>query len=221
VKPSLAEQAYQTVKEAIITGSLRPGELIQERELARRYQLSKTPVREALQALQREGLVEAVPRAGYIVSAMTTRDVQDLFQLRSILETAATELAARNASEEVLKDLRESANFKYIHGDQASYEAFLKLNTEFHHKVAQASGNKRLAQIVLQLVENLERLFHLELDVRDSADEMVAEHKALVSALIDRDSERARQIMADQIQRSRDRVLEAIVKQESCPTVEI
>jgi DNA-binding GntR family transcriptional regulator len=217
----LAEQAYHTIKEAIINGVLRPGELIRERGLARRYQLGKTPVREALQALQQEGLVEAVPRAGYIVSAITTRDVQDLFQLRSILETAAAELAVRNASQETLDDLWKSADFKYIHGDRASYEAFLKLNTEFHYKVAMASGNKRLAQIVLGLVENLERLFHLELDVRDAADEMVAEHKALVSALIDRDLEKTRQVITDQIRKSRDRVLEAILGQESIPMVEI
>jgi DNA-binding GntR family transcriptional regulator len=221
VRLSLAERAYQTLKDAIITGTLRPGELIVERELAHRYQMGKTPIREGLHALQQEGLVEAIPRAGYMVSAITTRDVQELFEVRSILETAAAGLAATSASEEELQRLQESADFKYTHGDWTSYKAFLNANTEFHFKVAQASGNERLAQIVLRLVENLERLFHLELDLRDSAEEMVAEHKALVAALIERDPQKARQVMADQIRASRDRALEAIVSQGAGPVVEI
>jgi DNA-binding GntR family transcriptional regulator len=218
---SLAEQAYQTLKDAIITGTLSPGELIGERELAHRYQLGKTPIREALHALQQEGLVEAIPRAGYMVSTITTRDVQELFEVRSILETAAAGLAATNASKEELQHLRESVDFEYTHGDWASYKAFLNANTEFHYGVAQASGNQHLAKIVLRLLENLERLFHIELDLRDSAAEMQAEHKTLVEALAEGDSEKARQVMAEQIQKSRDRVMEAIVGQELGPAVEI
>jgi len=218
---SLAEQAYQTLKDAIITGTLRPGELIVERELAHRYQMGKTPIREALHALQQEGLVEAIPRAGYMVSAITTRDVQELFEVRSILETAAAGLAATNANEEELQHLWESADFEYTYGDWASYKAFLNANTEFHYRVAQASGNQHLAKIVLRLLENLERLFHIELDLRDSAAEMQAEHRTLVEALAERDSEKARQVMAEQIQKSRDRVMEAIVGQELGPAVEI
>jgi DNA-binding GntR family transcriptional regulator len=220
-RPSLAEQAYQALKDAIITGALKPGELIAERELAHRYQLGKTPIREALQALKQVGLVEAIPRAGYMVSAITTRDVQELFEVRSILETAAAGLAALNASEEVRQRLWKSADFRYTHRDWASYKAFLTANTEFHYTVAQASGNQRLAQIVLRLLEDLERLFHLELDVRDSAAEMQAEHKTLVEALTARDPERARQVMAEQIQKSRDRVMEAIVGRELGPAFEI
>ncbi len=208
--PSLAQQAFRMLKEDILTATFKPGELLVERDLARHYGVGKTPMREALHALQKEGLVDAIPRAGYIVSAITTRDVQELFQLRLILETSAAELAARNTSEQDLQRLRELAGFDYTYGDRASYEAFLNSNTNFHYMVARSSGNQRLAQIVLRLLEDLERLFHLELDIRDSAAEMVNEHIALVAALTNRDPEKARQVMAEQIVKSRDRVLEAI-----------
>lgn len=206
-----SERAYDALKKAIIAGTLRPGELLRERELAERYGLGRTPVREALHTLQQDGLVEAVPRAGYIVSAITTRDVNELFQLRLILETAAAELAAQNATREQLEQIKQSADFRYVYGESDSYAEFLTRNTEFHHGVAMASGNERLAEILLRLLEDLERLFNLELDVRDSAEEMVAEHVDLVSALLERDSQKARQIMADQIRSSEQRVLEAIV----------
>jgi DNA-binding GntR family transcriptional regulator len=168
-------------------------------------------VREALHTLQQDGLVEAVPRAGYIVSAITTRDVNELFQLRLILETAAAELAAQNATREELEQIKQAADFRYVYGEPDSYAEFLSRNTKFHHRVAMASGNERLAEILLRLLEDLERLFNLELDVRDSAEEMVAEHVDLVGALLERDSQKARQIMADQIRSSEQRVLEAIV----------
>jgi DNA-binding GntR family transcriptional regulator len=208
---TMAERAYRAIKEDIVTGVFRPGDLIKEADLAVHYHIGKTPVREALQGLQKEGLVDVIPRAGYIVSAVTTRDVQEVFQLRLILETAAAELAAKNATHEELRRLVDSADFQYTHGDRGSYKSFLTCNTEFHHMVALSSGNERLAQIVLRLLEDLERLFHFELDLRDSAEEMVEEHKALVAALVERDADKARGVMGAQIRRSRDRVLEAIV----------
>jgi len=207
---SLATRAYEALKQDIVVGELPPGELVVEADLARRYGLGKTPIREALQALRREGLVESVPRAGYIVSRITPTDVQELFQLRVILETAAAELAATHASDEDLQRLSEAVDFHYVFGDHDSYRSFLNANTRFHYMVAESSGNGRLARIIHRLMEDLERLFHLELDVGDSAEEMVGEHKALVSALRQRDPEKARQAMRAQVIRSKDRVLKAI-----------
>ena len=109
-----------------------------------------------------------------------------------------------------LRRLSESVDFHYVFGDFDSYRSFLNANTRFHYMVAESSGNGRLAQIIHRLMEDLERLFHLELDVGDSAEEMVDEHKALVSALIQRDPEKARQAMRTQVISSRDRVLKAI-----------
>ncbi len=218
-RPSLARKAYQSIKDDILAGIFKPGELIVESQMASRYRLGKTPVREALQALKLEGLVDAIPRAGYLVVGITPSDVRELFQLRLILETAAAELAAGCASEHDLELIREAADFEYTHGDQGSYEYFIQLNKRFHHLVAQASGNRRLAQLVLRLMEKLEMLFNLELDLRDSANEMLDEHRALAAELCERNPESARLVMAEQIQKSRDRVIEAIVRPQSDPTV--
>jgi len=212
---SLARRAYEALKQDILTCTLRPGTQIYEGELAARYGTSKTPVREALNLLGQEGLVEVLPRRGYLVAPVTLRDVQEVFQLRLVLETAAAELAAEHITEEGLRQLNALVAVRYTYGDRASYARFLRANREFHVAVAQASGNGRLAAFVGKLLEDMERILHLGLDLRDSADEMAAEHAELVDALLRGDSALARRVVTDQLQTSRKRVLEALVGSES------
>ncbi len=212
---SLARRAYEALKHDILTCVLPPGAQIFEGELAARYGMSKTPVREALNLLGQEGLVQVLPRRGYLVAPITLRDVQEVFQLRLWLETAAAELAAEHITEEQLRRLRALVAVRYTYRDRASYARFLRANREFHVAVAEASGNRRLAAFVSKLLEDMERIIHLGLDLRDSADEMAAEHAELVDALLRGDAALARQVVTVQLQNSRKRVLEALVGSES------
>src|ERR671927_1451486 len=181
---SLARRAYEALKQDILTCELAPGVQILEGELAARYGTSKTPVREALNRLGQEGLVQVLPRRGYLVAPITLRDVQEVFQLRLLLETAAAELAAEHITEEGLRQLKALVGMRYTYRDRASYARFLRANREFHVAVAEASGNRRMAQFVGKLLEDMERILHLGLDLRDSAEEMAAEHGELVDALL-------------------------------------
>src|SRR5712692_12069436 len=208
---SLARRAYEALKHAILSSELRPGAQIFEGELAQRYGTSKTPVREALNLLVQEELVQVLPRRGYLVAPVTLRDVQEVFQLRLLLETAAAELAAEHISEDSLRKLRALVAVRYTYRDRASYSRFLRANRAFHVAVAEASGNQRLALFVGKLLEDMERILHLGLDLRDSADEMAAEHGELVDALLRGDAALARRVVTEQLQSSRKRVLEALV----------
>lgn len=208
---SLARRTYEALKQDILTCELRPGAQIFEGELATRYGTSKTPVREALNLLGQEGLVEVLPRRGYLVAPVTLRDVQEVFQLRLMLETAAAELAAEHITEDGLRQLHALVAVRYTYRDRASYSRFLRANRAFHVAVADASGNRRLAAFVGKLLEDMERILHLGLDLRDSADEMATEHAELVDALLKGDGELARRVVTEQLQNSRKRVLEAVV----------
>ena len=212
---SLAEKAYQTLKDAIITGVLKPGEMLNERGASVRFALSKTPVRESLHALQNEGLVTSIPRAGYMVTQITIREIQQRFQVRLILETAVADLVIENASEETIRYLEERVHFSYVHGDIESYKDFLKKNTTFHYQIALASRNEVLAQIVLEVLEKLERAFHLELAVEDRSQEMVDTHIRLVNALKERDAARARQIVRQEITSSQGFIARALSTKSS------
>lgn len=208
---SLREQVYQQLKSDIILGVYRPGEKLDVPRLIAQHGLSKTPVRDALNALQQEGLVEVLPRVGYFASRITIKDVEDIFQLRLIVETASAELATPNISVEGLEALERLAQRRYVTGDVGSYKEFLADNREFHHRVAEATGNARLADVIGNLLNQMQRLLILRLDLRDNADEMLAEHRRLLQAFRARDSKAARQAMEDALRNARDAVMQSIV----------
>jgi len=199
------------LRRAIITGRLRPGALLVEAEVSARYGVSKSPAREALKVLQQEGLVDVIPRRGYVVTPITVKQIKDLFDLRLILERETAAAAARNATEDDIALLRRLSGNLYVPGDPDSYARFLTENRSFHLAVAQVSRNERLTAVLARLLDDLERLFHLGLDVRDRSETLVREHLEIVDAIVARDSQRAGAVMVAQIENARQMVLEAVM----------
>jgi GntR family transcriptional regulator, rspAB operon transcriptional repressor len=209
---SLADRAYATIKKDIITCVLDPGSQIAQSKLVQRYDFGLTPVREALKRLEQDGYVQSVPRFGYIVTPINIKDIEDIYDLRLILEKSSVRLAAQRASDEQLTQLLERANFSYRFKDTESYRIFLDMNNAFHVAIALTSGNRKLADALANVLNEMTRIFHLGLDLRDSAEEMRHEHLALANAISKRDVEHAEQIVEDQITSSRRRVTEMFVQ---------
>jgi DNA-binding GntR family transcriptional regulator len=210
---SQTDVAYGHFKQLILTGGLAPGEELREGALTESTGFGRTPVREALRRLVQEGFVEVRPRQGYRVSVVTLASVRDLFEMRLLLEPAAAELAATRASQEELAALHDLAHESYVPGDPKSYERFLEHNREFHVRVARAAGNERLASTLRVLLEEMQRLFFISLSGQDGdkTSELVHEHHALHDALLARDPVRARQVVIDQIEASRSRVMAGLL----------
>lgn len=207
---SLAERAYKLIKADIISCALKPGQQIVQSQLAEKYQIGTTPIRDALQRLTQEKLVHPIPRFGYIVTPITLSDVQEMYELRSILESAVARLAAVRASQEQLQKIATLAKSTYVYKDPVSSSEFLATNAEFHVAVAVAAGNQRLVDLLSKLLDEMTRLFQLGLDVRDSAADMRQEHITLAQILCDRDSDRAAQIAQELVAFSHQRALEAL-----------
>ena len=207
---SLAQRAYDIIREEILNCTLAPGQQIVQARLVEKYGLGLTPIREALQRLAHEGLVQPYPRFGYIVSPVTEEMVRHLYEVRMILEAAAVRLAVERASDAQLRQVAENARFTYIYKNHEQYVRFLERNAAFHDSIAMLAGNPRLAEVLGGLLDELSRIFHLGLDLRDSAEEMQSEHTALAEALLARDADRAGRVMREQITRSQQRVLEAL-----------
>jgi DNA-binding GntR family transcriptional regulator len=206
----LSSKAYHSIKGDIVTCVLVPGSSIGQLELAETYHMGLTPIREALRQLAQEGFVQPVPRMGYIVSPITTKDVQEIYEMRIILETSSFRLAATRGTDREFQDILDFADFTYIYKDLPSYSRFLANNKIFHQSVASMARNSRLVQQVSRIMDELTRVFHLGLDIRDSAEEMRDDHLALCRALIERDASRAEQLIRSEILLSRERVMEAI-----------
>jgi len=214
---NLAEQAYSRLRQEILTCILPPGQIVSERELARRYEMSKTPIREALVQLYHEGLVRRLPGRGYLITPITVKDVRDLFDLRLVLEIAVAERAAQRLSPVQISVLGEMANVSYSLDDLASHIVFLQANRKFHLTLAEAADNRRLFASLESLMVEMDRLFHLGLRLRDSAGEMVEEHREVVAALEAGDVARLKDSISRQVTTSRERVMEAILQGQIQP----
>ena len=200
---SLSLQAYEQIKTDILTCALHPGQQIAQNQLSEKYQVGVTPVREALQRLTQEGYVQPIPRFGYIVAPITLSDVHQIFELRAIVEPAAARLAATRCSDDQLEQIRRVADKTYNYTERETYLQYLSYNTDFHVTVALAGGNRRLAETIAKLLEELARVFHMGLERHDLTIEMAQAHMPLIEALTDRDPDRAEAIMKSQIARSR------------------
>ena len=207
---NLNDIAYGTIKDDIISCALQPGEDVSEGVLAARYGLGKAPIRSAMMRLRQEGLVVSRGRQGNAVSAVTLRDVQEIFQLRLVLEVTAVRLAAGKVDGARLRALNEAAHAPYSPGDRASESAYLRANREFHSYVAQSSGNQRLAALVVGLMEQHERIVHLGLALQNREHEFHHFHDDLVAALIEGDGERAARLTEAALRGGQKKVMEAL-----------
>jgi DNA-binding GntR family transcriptional regulator len=219
---TLTERAQETIKRKIISLALPPGAPFTEAQLARELGLSKTPVREALARLEQEGLVEILPRSGYRVAPVTLQDARDLLAVRTLLETEAAGLAASRMSVgRELKRLNELCRVSYDARDASSITRFLQANTEFHATVAEAGGNRRLAVMLCDVLDQLERLFHLGIALTSSGEQMVHEHQDVVRAIMAGDVAAARASAEAQTRASAVMVLNGLLSSPSLQATNI
>ena len=150
------EKAYSTIRSGILDGRFPPSSRITEQDIAAQSGVSRTPVREALRRLQAEGLLQFVPNQGAVVATWSARDIEEIFELRAMLESYVAALAAERATPEQINQLRDLAERQYDLSQDCS-SAVLKavsvLNNQFHKILQQSADSKRLDAMLSQLVE--------------------------------------------------------------------
>jgi DNA-binding GntR family transcriptional regulator len=202
----LRDNVYESLRSDILTCRLAPGDDMREQELAERYAVSRQPVREALLRLEREHLVTVQPRQGYRVNPISLSDARDLLRFRFVLEPACVAEAIENASDDVLKSLDE---FRLFAGN---HEDFIAYNRAFHSALAHASGNRRMAAALCDLIGQADRLVRVSVANVKGHDptQLVAEHVALIEAMQRRDGRTAARIIKAHIAQTEKRVLPAL-----------
>lgn len=206
----LRETVYEQIRADILSLRLAPGAEMREAELAARFEVSKSPVRDALMRLERENLVITLPRQGYRVAPVSLSDVQDMFHLRIALERACMERIVRQASDEQLASLEPFRRF-----DRDDWAAgFIEYNRAFHRKLAEIAGNPRMRDQLNNLIDQMERavLMSVNRATQGSGDTsgLVEEHSRLIDALQQRQGKRAERQAEQHIAAAGKRVTEAI-----------
>ena len=198
---SLSDRAYYAIRELIVTLELAPGAVVSERDLMQRLELGRTPIREALRDLARDRLVEVYPRRGIFVSNVDVGDIAGLSEVRLVLEPEAARLAAlrsteadRSETEALLAELEVTAR-------SPDERALIELDQRIHRHVYRAAHNPFAEATLNEYYVLALRIWFLALDrVTERLDTAVHEHRALLEAIRDRDSDRAESAMRTHIQ---------------------
>lgn len=214
VRGTQSERAYDALRRRIIRCELAPGRAFTEASIAEDLGMGRTPVREALARLVRDGFVVVAPRAGCRVARITLGDVMELFELREPLEAKAAELAAARIDEASLAELQRLTDVPFAHdaADAAGLAAFLGANTAFHAVLTRVAGNGRLAAVLDGIADQLERLHWLGVPTSPRVDDLLAEHREMIAALAARDGERAAVLAARHCRTSRQVVVDAVLE---------
>ncbi|AET65812.1 transcriptional regulator [Desulfosporosinus orientis DSM 765] len=186
----LREIVFESMRDAILSGVLQPGERLMEIQLAEEMGVSRTPVREAIRKLELENFVVMIPRKGAYVAGVSSKDVADVFEIRSALEGLAAGLAAERITEDELEQMERVLFCRSNEGDM-DLEEVVKSDTDFHALVYSASRNERLIQILANLREQIQRFRATSLAVPGRNKLALEEHRAIVEALRNHNSEEA------------------------------
>lgn len=208
MRDTLSEKVYKALKSDIIRGIFQPGDALTEKQLAKRYKGSRTPIREAAVRLQQERLLRIVPNRGYFVTQITMQDLNELYEYRTAVESACAELAASKDPEpQLMRTLNQLAATPYDTNDRASCMSFIEADTLFHVCIARLSRNQMLVRAVTDARFQMERIMFAALDIGYYGELPVSEHLDILQAIEQRDPELARKHMRAHIMQSRDKVV--------------
>jgi len=206
----LREIVFESLREAIIQGRLKPGERLMEIQLAEEMGVSRTPVREAIRKLELEGFVVMVPRKGAYVAGISVKDIVDVFEVRAALEALAAGLAAERATPEELEEMERAVLQIYEVSNGKNLDTLVERDTNFHELIYKASRNKRLLQIVTHLKEQIQRFRTTSLAVPGRGKHAVEEHKSIVEAISERNVELAASLAREHIENAEHMLLSAM-----------
>lgn len=190
----LSEKAYRLIKEKVVTLELPPSAVIDEHVLMEELGLGRTPIREALQRLDSEGLVNIVPRRGTFVNDISVTDLQKIFELRIVLEGFCARLAARRITKEQLEGMEAVLeDLKRLEGGDA--QALMSIDKRFHRLLYAGSDNEFLAEILDRLYDMSLRLWYLVLNRLSEVRHSIEQHTQVFEALKEGDGARAEKII--------------------------
>lgn len=208
----IREIAYETLKHAIITGEIPAGVRIVETEYADLMHISRTPLREALRKLERDGLVEYVPRRGVVVRAFTIADVQEIYTIRNALEMLTLPAIVHNVTSQDIASLREKLGQMDRQAEMGDIEKLSALARAFHAQLTRISKLNRILRVIEGQDEYITRFSALSIAKEPRRQAAHREHYQLVELLEQKDLEGFRELMGKHIERSKDNCLAALAE---------
>lgn len=199
---SLRGKVFQKIREDILSGKYKDGEELREISIGEELGVSRTPVREALRQLELEGLVEIIPNKGAYVTGITQKDVMDIYKIRSMLEGLCARWATEHITDEQIEELEEIVLLSEFHLKKPSQGKAVHvsdLDGKFHKILYEASNSRILEHMLTDFHKYVQMARRMSIGTKDRAEKSIAEHRAILEAIKNKDKDLAEKLANDHI----------------------
>ncbi len=204
---TIRRKTYDYLREQLLSGQIPPREHLIETKIADQIGTSRTPVREALHSLELEGLIESIPRVGYVVKNMSEGEVEEVCEIRAVIEGLAARWALSKSHEKLMEDLKKNIGISEEKLSAGDVKAFVDLDAQFHEIIARHSGSKRLLELAQTLRRHMLRYRIQSIYSTDNVSRAIIGHKGIVEAIEKGDAEGVSQAIRYHLDQSRKDIL--------------
>jgi DNA-binding GntR family transcriptional regulator len=180
---SIREKVYEYLREQLLDGNFYPYDRLIETKIAKEIGVSRTPVREALHSLELEGLIESIPRVGYTVKPISEKEVEEICEIRSVIECLAAKWATERAHEKLVRELNKVNVISEEKISKRDVKAFVELDAHFHEIIARLSGSKRLLDLAQTLRRHMLRYRIQGISSVNAVEKAINGHKRILKAI--------------------------------------
>ncbi len=202
---SIADNVFLTLENQILSGTLPGGSLITELKTCEQFGVSRTPVREALQRLKQEGLVEESGK-GAVVIGITEADIEDIYEMRIRIEGLAAARCAARISEDERQKLSETVELQEFYAARGAADSLRNLDSEFHRQIFSYCGSRTMETLLLELHRKVKLVRRVSVEDPTRARNAVNEHRAILDAIAARDAEKAERLTAEHIRNAKENI---------------
>ncbi|MCK4418532.1 GntR family transcriptional regulator [Candidatus Aerophobetes bacterium] len=210
----MSEEIADVLRENIISGNFNPGEKVNEYQIAKLLNISRPPIREAFRLLAAEGLITLVPRKGAFVLELSIREVKEIYEMKSMMESFAIRLAIHTVEEKKISEIDSVLNLMEKSIKENNFKKIQKLNIEFHRKIIEMSKNQKLIHFYESIILPIRKYQRLGLSAPSSWEVSLGEHRDIVKAIRSKNIELAEKLTREHTMRATLRVIEQLKRRK-------
>lgn len=210
---TIRRRIYNFLREQLLSGEIQPHQHLIEAKIAQDIGTSRTPVREALHSLELEGLIESIPRVGYVVKPISEAEVEEICEIRAAIEGVAARWAMGKATQKLIEDLKKNILISEEKAAQGDPKAFVELDAQFHETIARLSGSKRLQELGQTLRRHMLRYRIQSIYLIDNVLRAIQGHKGILEAIEKGDLEEVNRAIKCHLEQSKKDILKYAFKE--------
>jgi DNA-binding GntR family transcriptional regulator len=210
---SIRQKIYDHLREQLLSGEIPPYQHLIETKIAKEIGTSRTPVREALHSLEREGLIESIPRVGYVVKPINEDEVEEICEIRAAIEGVAARWAMEKAPQKLIEELRKNISASEENAVHADPKTFIDLDAQFHEIIARQSGSNRLQEWTQTLRRHMLRYRTQSIYLIDNVLRAIQGHKGILEAIEKGDLEEVNRAIKWHLEQSKKDILRYAFKE--------